>query len=63
MAGREVQKCPRFHAENKLWSFLKMLFGPYLLQLREAKRMEEVTESYFMGFSRFSGKLQHLLLP
>lgn len=63
MAGCELQKCSSFHAENKLWYDLKMLFGSYLLELREAKRKEEVTESYFMGFCCSSRKLQHLLLP
>lgn len=51
MAGCEFQKCSSFHTQNKLWSDLKKLFGSYLLQLREAERKEEVTESYFMGFS------------
>lgn len=58
LAACEFEKHFRFHTQNKLWSDLKKLFGSYLLQLREAQRKEEVTESYFMGFSHSSRKLQ-----
>lgn len=57
--GCEVKKCSSFQSEDKLWSNLKNLFSSYLLQLREARRREEVTESYFMGHTLSSRELQH----
>lgn len=63
LAACEFEKHSRFHTQNKFRSDLKKLFGSYLLQLREAERKEEVTESYFMGFSHSNRKLQRLLLP
>lgn len=63
LTGCEFQKCSSFHSQNELWSDLKKLFNSYLLQLREARRREEVAESYFMDLSHSSGELQHLLLP
>lgn len=44
---------------DKKWSDLKKLFSSYLLQLREARKREELTESYFMGLSLSSRELQH----
>lgn len=51
MTGCELKKCSTFQSQDKLWSDLKNLFSSYLLQLREARRREELTESYFMGLS------------
>lgn len=59
MTGCELKKCSSFQSQDKLWSDLKNLFSSYLLQLREARKREELTESYFMGLSLCSRELQH----
>lgn len=51
MTGCELRKCSSFQSQDKLWSDLKNLFSSYLLQLREARKRRELTESYFMGLS------------
>lgn len=51
MTGCELKIRSSFQSQDKLWSDLKNLFSSYLLQLREARRREEQTESYFMGLS------------
>lgn len=51
MTGCGLKKCYSFQSQDKLWSDLKNLFSSYLLQLREARKREELTESYFMGLS------------
>lgn len=62
MTGYEVKKCSSFHSEDKLRSNLKNLFSSYLLQLREARRREELPESYFTD-SLSSRELQHCCCP
>lgn len=57
--GCELQKCSSFQSQDKLWSDFKKLFSSYLLQLRGARRREELTKSYFMGLSLSSRELQH----
>ena len=51
MTGCELRNCSSFQSQDKLWSDLKNLFSSYLLQLREARKRRELTESYFMGLS------------
>lgn len=60
-----MEKCSSFRSWNKLLSILffsffggKKLFGSYLLQLREARRREEPTQSHFMGLSPFLSTFQ-----
>lgn len=60
MTGCELKKRSSFQSQDKLWSDFKNLFSSYLLQLREVRRREQLTESYFMGFSLSpAGRLQH----
>lgn len=59
LKGKPMEKCSSFRSWNKLLGILffpsffggKKLFGSYLLQLREARRREEPTQSHFMGLS------------
>ena len=43
MTGCELKKCSSFQSQDKLWSDLKNLFSSYLLQLREARKKEELS--------------------